>query len=131
MKLDVDNFAHRYFSSKLFLTHLLLEICRLRMFLMARGVGFWIPPVIISLNIFFKKLIRRINFLKNMFKEIVTGGTQKPTPRAIKNMRNRQMSRSRCVLKKSLLEKSICEQSYQHPTSHKKGPFLTLIQEIW
>ena len=53
------------FSSKLFFeTHLLLEICRLRMFVMARGVVFWVPPVMISLNIFFKKLIRRTSFWK-------------------------------------------------------------------
>ena len=79
----------------------------------------------------FQKVDSTNQLLKNMFKEIVTGGTQKPTPRAIKNMRNRQISRSRCVLKKSLLQKSICEQSYQHPTSQKKGLFLTLIQDIW
>ena len=81
----------------------------------------------IFLNTFVHQLLarffRRINFLKNMFKEIVAGGTQKPTPRAIKNMRNRQISRSRCVLKKSLLEKSICEQSYQHPKVSEKRSF--------
>ena len=95
------------------------------------GVGFWVPLVMISLNIFFKKLILfmcvQINFLfEKYIQENHHQGYPKPTPSPSKTC---AINRSRGVdvfKKKSLLEKSICEQSYQHPKFLKKNIIFAL-----